>query len=151
MHGRVKYAAAKGEAANSLQWAYCMKWVHSTCERCSGQRQRVQHSYGRSVREETPPSVIPEEGLVVDGEKYDIVDSFCYPGDMLRAEGGADAAVTTRVRCAWGKFRGMAPFIKFKVSSMRMNGHVCMTCLEAACKCARHGQSWSRRWKGRRY
>ena len=91
--------------------------------------------------------MIAEEGLVVDGEKYDIVDSFCYLGDMLRA----DAAVTTRVRCAWGKFRGMAPFLKLKAPSMTMNGHVCMTCLEAACKCARHGQSWSRRWKGRRY
>ena len=35
------------------------------------------------------------EVLVVDGEKYDIVDtsSFCYQGDMLSMEGGADAAV----------------------------------------------------------
>ena len=32
---------------------------------------------------------------MVDGEKYDIVDSVCYRlGDMLSTEGGADAAVT---------------------------------------------------------
>ena len=36
--------------------------------------------------------------------KYDIVDSFCYLGYMLiSTKGGADAAVTTRGRCAWKK------------------------------------------------
>ena len=47
-----------------------------------------------------------EEVLVVDGGKYDIVDSFCYLGDMISMEGGADAAV----RCARKKFRELAPF-----------------------------------------
>ena len=38
--------------------------------------------------------------LVVDGEKYDIIDSLCYLGYMSNMEGGADAEVTARVRCA---------------------------------------------------
>ena len=29
-----------------------------------------------------------QEGLVVDGETYEVVDSFCYLGDMLNADGG---------------------------------------------------------------
>jgi hypothetical protein len=33
------------------------------------------------------------------------VEKFCYLGDMLDAEGGADLAVATRVRCAWKKFK----------------------------------------------
>ena len=32
---------------------------------------------------ETSPSVMADEGLVVDGEKYHVVDSFCYLGDRL--------------------------------------------------------------------
>ena len=34
---------------------------------------------------------------LVDGEKYDIVDSFCYLGGMLSVEGVEDAALTTTV------------------------------------------------------
>ena len=41
--------------------------------------------------------------LVVDGEKYNIVDSLCYLGDMLNMEGAANTAVTVRVWCAWKK------------------------------------------------
>jgi hypothetical protein len=37
------------------------------------------------------------------------VKKFCYLGDMLDADGGVDSAVTTRVRCAWNKFKELAP------------------------------------------
>ena len=50
-----------------------LKAVGATCMKCQG---------------ETLPSVMAEEGLVVDWDKYDIVDSFCYLGDMLSVEGG---------------------------------------------------------------
>ena len=63
---------------------------HSLCKKCHGR---------------TPPSVMAEEGLVVHGEKYDIVDIFSYRGDMLSSEEGAVAALIARVRCAWRKFR----------------------------------------------
>ena len=43
---------------------------------------------------------VAEEILDVNGETYAAVDRFCYLGDMLNVQGGADAAVTVRVRCA---------------------------------------------------
>jgi len=33
------------------------------------------------------------------------VDKFCYLGDMLSADGDADAAVEARIRIGWHKFR----------------------------------------------
>jgi len=51
------------------------------CKRCLG---------------EVPPA---EEAKEVDGETYNMVDSFCYLGDMLSVEGGVDAAMMARVRC----------------------------------------------------
>jgi len=33
---------------------------------------------------------------VDDGSGIDLVDKFCYSGDMLNTDGGADAAVITR-------------------------------------------------------
>ena len=37
----------------------------------------------------------------------ELVDKFCYLGDMLSADRDADAAVETRLRIGWNKFRKM--------------------------------------------
>ena len=36
-----------------------------------------------------------------DGSKFELVEKFCYLGDMLCAGGGAEEASRTRVRSAW--------------------------------------------------
>ena len=38
------------------------------------------------------------EDLMVDGETYAVVKSFCYLGDNLDGDGGADLAATTKIR-----------------------------------------------------
>ena len=38
----------------------------------------------------------------------ELVDKFCYLGDMLSVEGDADAAVEARIRVGWNKFSGSA-------------------------------------------
>ena len=35
----------------------------------------------------------------------EVVDKFCYLGDMLSVDGDADAAVEARIRIGWNKFR----------------------------------------------
>jgi len=35
----------------------------------------------------------------------ELVDKFCYFADMLSVDGDADAAVETRIRIGWNKFR----------------------------------------------
>ena len=35
----------------------------------------------------------------------ELVDKFCYLGDMLSLDGDADAAVENRIRIGWNKFR----------------------------------------------
>jgi len=39
----------------------------------------------------------------------ELVDKFCYLGDMLSADGDADAAVEARIRIGWNKFRQLVP------------------------------------------
>ena len=36
--------------------------------------------------------------------KLELVDKFCYLGDMLSVDGDADAAVEARIRIGWNKF-----------------------------------------------
>ena len=35
----------------------------------------------------------------------ELVDKFCYLGDMLNVVGDADAAVEARIQIGWNKFR----------------------------------------------
>jgi len=41
----------------------------------------------------------------------ELVDKFCYLGDMLSVDGDADAAVEARIRIGWNKFRRLVPLL----------------------------------------
>ena len=50
----------------------------------------------------------------MDGETYGCVKSFCYLGDTLDGDGGADIAATARIRNGWTRFRELFPFLTFR-------------------------------------
>ena len=39
----------------------------------------------------------------------EVVDKFCYLGDMLSVDGDAATAVEARIRIRWNKFRQLVP------------------------------------------
>ena len=41
--------------------------------------------------------------------KLELVDKFCYLGDMLSVDRDADAAVEARIRIGWNKFKQLVP------------------------------------------
>ncbi len=41
----------------------------------------------------------------------EIVDSFCYFGDVIQCEGGAEVAVRARIACAWKSWRELASLL----------------------------------------
>jgi len=46
----------------------------------------------------------------------ELVDKFCYLGDMLSVEGDADATVEARIRIGWNKVRQLLPLLIYTVS-----------------------------------
>ena len=48
---------------------------------------------------------------MVDGETYGYIKSFCYLGESIEGDGGADIAATARIRNGWIKFRELLPFL----------------------------------------
>ena len=64
------------------------------------------------------------EDLMVDGETYECVKSFCYLGDTLDGDGGADFAATARIRNGWIKIRELLP--------LEMKGRVYATCVRSS-------------------
>jgi len=57
-------------------------------------------------------------------EKLELVDHFCYLGDMLSVDGDADAAVEARIRTGCNKFRQLVQLLTNKDVSLIMRGRL---------------------------
>ena len=70
--------------------------------------------------------------MEVEGDEFGVVRCFPYLCDMLDGGGGADAAVSARIRCGWKKFQGMVPFLSWRAPSLKMKGQVFNACVRSA-------------------
>ena len=52
------------------------------------------------------------------------MDKFCYLDDMLSVDGDADAAVETRIRTGWNKFRQLVPLLTNKEIPLIVRGRL---------------------------
>jgi len=64
----------------------------------------------------------------VNGD-LELVDKFCYLGDMLSVDGDADAAVENRIRIGWNKFRQLVPLLTNKDISLIVRGTSYSSCV----------------------
>ena len=63
------------------------------------------------------------------GSNLEVVDKFCYLGDMLDAGGGAESSTVTRVRSGWKKFRELLPLLTTKAISLKVKGELYASCV----------------------
>ena len=71
-------------------------------------------------------------GLHIDGHEYEIVDKFCYLGDMLSQEGGCEHAILKRIQIGWLKFRELSGLLIGKGMSLKSKGIIYTTCIRPA-------------------
>ena len=64
------------------------------------------------------------EKVVVGVDELDLVNTFCYLGDMFGDNVGCADAITARIRSAWKKFRDLLPIVTNQAISLNMRGHV---------------------------
>jgi len=62
----------------------------------------------------------------------ELVDKFCYLGDMLSVDGDADAAVETRIQIGWNKFRQLVPLLTSKIISLIVTGRLYSSCVRSS-------------------
>jgi len=60
------------------------------------------------------------------------VDGFCYLGNMLSVDGDANAAVETRVRIGWNKFRQLVPLLAGGDISLTVRGRLYSSCVRSS-------------------
>ena len=59
----------------------------------------------------------------------ELVDKFCYLGNMLIIDRDADAAVETRIRIGWNTFRQLVPLLTNKDISLIVRGRLYGHCV----------------------
>jgi hypothetical protein len=120
----------KGVGLGSILCKKCNKWVHGRCSGVVGKLKDNDCSCpicsGKVVVEARRREfVLGEEG------KLEMVDRFCYLGDMIQDCGGAAAAVRARVRCAWAKFRELMPVLTCRGASLILKGKIYRACVQS--------------------
>ena len=64
-----------------------------------------------------------EDNMIsLDGDNIEVVDRFSYLGDVICMEGGAQEAVTSKIRSAWKKFKEVSNVICGRSISLKVRG-----------------------------
>ena len=69
---------------------------------------------------------------MVDRETYERVKRFCYLGDTLDGDDGADLAATARIRNGWMKFRELLSFLTSRTPPLKMKCRVYASCVRSS-------------------
>ena len=82
-----------------------------------------------------------EVGFVVEGGVVGVVTQFCYLGDVLDSEGGAERAVRVRVAAAWGKWREISGLLLNKGIPLARRDMVFDACIRSVMLYG--GETWA--------
>ena len=119
----------KGVGSNSIFCKSCKCWVHARCSRVKGSLSKVINFTCQAclgLANSDPPVT---DKIVLDGNELEVVDKFCYLGDMLDARGGAESSSIARVQSGWKKFKDLLPFMESRAVSLPMKGEIYSTCI----------------------
>ncbi|XP_057306970.1 uncharacterized protein LOC130645111 [Hydractinia symbiolongicarpus] len=121
----------KRVGSNSFFCQTCKHWVHKKCSSISGRlRADIQFACKCCKAEIIENKVFPASMMYNSGS-LEIVENFCYLGDMLDSEGGVGRSVTCRIGSAWKKFRELLPLLTSRVLSIEVKGRLYEACVRS--------------------
>jgi len=92
----------KGVGRNSILCRGCNLWVHKRCSKIKGKlTEDPNFKCQRCQGEARPIDGRPMTAVNLDDGELEVVDSFCYLGDMLCAGGGSELTTVTRCNARW--------------------------------------------------
>ena len=121
-------ACGKGVGVNSIICTECGKWCHF---RCSGLRTlNIDYAFV-CPRCTNGPGHNGELPLQLGGEQVEVVNHFCYLGDVLSGEGGVERAIKSRTAAAWRKWRDISGLLTNKSVPLTNRGGVYSSCVRS--------------------
>jgi len=122
--------SGRGVGNNSIWCTNCQKWVHKKCSGINGSMSKVMKSFiCRGCVNPVTDTGCTSVDIGVNANQ-ELVDKFCYLGDMLSVDGDADAAVENRIRIGWNKFRQLIPLPTNKDISLIVRGRLYSSCMQ---------------------
>ena len=110
----------RGVGNNSMQCTSCQKWVHKKCSGMKGSISNVMKSFiCRGCVNPVTSTGYTSVDIGVS-ENLELVDKFCYLGEMLSVDG----AVEARIRIGWNEFWQLVPLLTNKDISMIVRGRL---------------------------
>jgi len=122
----------RGVGSNSIQCTSCQKWVHKKCSDIKGSMYKVMRSFICRVCSNPVISTGHTSVDIGASVNLEVVDKFCYVGDMLSVDGDADAAMETRIRIGWNKFRQLIPLLTNRDISLIRRGRLYSSCVQSS-------------------
>src|SRR2546425_7725605 len=121
----------KGVNVNSICCTFCKKWIH---RRCSGVVENLEKLVGFKCRNCSRGDMNVVDGAkqfeVGTSDELEVVEKFCYLGDVIGKRGGAEESSRVRVRCAWGKFMDFKMLLTARGASLRVKGKIYRACVQ---------------------
>ena len=114
----------KGVHANSVQCTVCINWIHTRCGGVCGDLSLVADGFRCKQCDGTIQDADLAGDLVVDGDTHECVKSFCYLGDTLDEDGGADLTDPAIIINGWMNCRELMPFLISKAPPLEMKGRI---------------------------
>ena len=128
-----------GVGRASILCTTCKKWVHKKCSGRTVLRVDSEDPYVcprcKGDEDVRPIDGRPFVKVQVGDKELDVVDRFCYLGDMISAGGGCEAAVIARCRTAWAKFRQLLPILTARSLPPKTKGRIFSSCVRCYATC----------------
>ena len=118
-----------GKVRYSILCPSCKCWVHFKCSGLKGQLAKATNFVCSQCSSRATADSNNEEKVMLAGSNLEVVDKFCYLGDMLGAGGGAKSSTITRVRSGWKKFRELLPLLTTESISLKVKGELYAACI----------------------
>ena len=121
----------KGVGRNSIFCSTCKCWVHAKCSGIKGNLAKANDFVCKRCCSGKVSDNNTAEKVMLAGSNLEVVDRFCYLGDILDAGGGAESSTVNRVKCGWKKFRELLPLLTTKATSLKVKGELYKTCVRS--------------------
>ena len=131
--------------SNSIYCSTCSHWVHKACSGIKGRlKPDPEFTCSRCLGTARPINVQLIKNISISEDTLDVEPSFCYLGDMVSQGGGCLDGITTRIRCAWGKFRELLPLLTSSYIPLKKKGERAPTAsdLSRIQRCDRSMSRW---------
>jgi len=123
---------SRGVGNNSIQCTSCKKWVYKKCSGIKGSMYKVMKSFISRCCV-NPVTGTGRTSVDIGGDaNLELVEKFCYLGDMSSVDGDADAAVETRIRTGWNNFRQLVPLLTNKDISLTVRRRLYSSCVRSS-------------------